>query len=177
MDSYLYSAYDLACIIHNNNMDIKQYFDLLKEIYLYDNAFLETKYRHNRKQLETDVMDKLRYINDPVKYQAEKDEIEQDISEVSSNTKQYLFDREYSFYHNTFKTIRIRLLYMKNMGFVKIKYRKLLEEIGYKRRTANAIDYIHSCLWFYHITVTRKGNIPCDLKYTDLDETLIFRVI
>lgn len=77
----------------------------------------------------------------------------------------------------TFKELRLRILYINKNGYARMKLRTLLSSLGYKRRSKSVIDYINSCLSFYHISTYAKNNFPCDITEIGLDEMVIFKII
>ena len=58
-----------------------------------------------------------------------------------------------------------------------MKLRTLLNKLGYKKRSAMIINYIIDCLLFYHISVSLKSNVKCDIEQVNLDKLLTFRII
>ena len=66
MKDLLYTPYELAIIIYNNNLENEQYIEMLKDFHTYDKSFIQLQYRHDAKAFILAVMDKLEYINDPV---------------------------------------------------------------------------------------------------------------
>lgn len=178
MKHYLYSPYELAVIVQYHGMDIVQATSFLEQIYHYDNPFIQKSYRGNQKKFILDVMEQMNYINNQEQFDLEKASIEQDLNDfgiLNQNTDD--FNTENTSYHLIFKELRLRILYINKQGYAKIKLRNLLAEFGYKRRSSSIINYILDCMFFYHISVSLRGNVNCDLNEIDLDETIVFRVI
>lgn len=178
MKHYLYSPYELAVIIQYHGMDIVRATAFLEQIYQYDNPFIQKSYRHNQKRFILDVMEQMNYINNQEQFELEKSSIEQDLNDFGilyHNPDDS--DTENMSYHLIFKELRLRILYVNKQGYAKMKLRNLLAEFGYKRRSSNIINYILDCMFFYHISVSLRGNVPCNPEEIDLDETLVFRVI
>ena len=177
MKSYLYTPFELALIIQHHALDCNKYMDLLHSIYQNDKSFLLPEYRNNQKKLFLDVMDNLNYINNTENYLSEIEAIEKD-SEVLGLVNNYSGDNlRDSFNHLIFKELRIRILYINTRGFACLKLRTLLSELGYKRRSPHIIQYIIDCLNFYHISVSLRGNISCDIKSVLIDDTIVFRIV
>ncbi len=177
MKSYLYTPFELALIIQHHALDCNKYMDLLHNIYQNDKSFLLPEYRNNQKKLFLDVMDNLNYINNTENYLSEIEAIEKD-SEALGLVNNYSGDNlRDSFNHLIFKELRIRILYINTRGFACLKLRTLLSEFGYKRRSPYIIQYIIDCLNFYHISVSLRGNVPCDIKSVSIDDTIVFRTV
>lgn len=178
MKKYLYSPYDLAVIIQHHGMDIVQATSFLEQIYQYDNPFIEMKYRHHQKQFILDVMEQMNYINNQEQFELEKASIEQDLDDFGIlGMKPHDSDNQNTSYHIVFKELRLRILYINKQGYAKMKLHNLLAEFGYKRRSPNILNYILDCMFFYHISFSLRGNVPCNLNEIGLDEMLVFRVI
>lgn len=178
MKKYLYSPYELAVIIQYHGMDIVKAAAFLEQIYQYENPFIEEKYRHHQKQFILDVMEQMNYMNNQEQFELEKTSIEQDMNDFGIlGMKPCDSDDENTSYHIVFKELRLRILYINKQGYAKMKLRNLLAEFGYQRRSPNIINYISDCMFFYHISVSLRGNAPCNLNNIGLDEMLVFRVV
>lgn len=177
MNSYLYTPYELALIIQYHQMTCDQYIGLLQNIHRYDNIYVQPEYRSNQKKFILAVMDKLNYISDPETYLSEQSDVEKDMKDYGLINNSKTDDTEHTFSHLIFKELRIRILYINQKGFSKMKLRTLLSELGYKRRSSSVIGYIYDCLLFYHIETTLKGNVPCSVAEIDIDDIVIFRTL
>lgn len=177
MNSYLYTPYELALIIQYHQMTCDQYIELLQNIHRYDNIYVQPEYRSNQKKFILAVMDKLNYISDPETYFSEQSDVEKDMKDYGLINNSKTDDTEHTFSHLIFKELRIRILYINQKGFSKMKLRTLLSELGYKRRSSSVIGYIYDCLLFYHIETTLKGNVPCSVAEIDIDDIVIFRTL
>mgnify|MGYP004485370941 CR=1 FL=1 len=177
MNSYLYTPYELALIIQYHQMTCDQYIELLQNIHRYDNIYVQPEYRSNQKKFILAVMDKLNYISDPETYLSEQSDVEKDMKDYGLINNSKTDDTEHTFSHLIFKELRIRILYINQKGFSKMKLRTLLSELGYKRRSSSVIGYIYDCLLFYHIETTLKGNVPCSVAEIDIDDIVIFRTL
>ncbi|MGN0606317.1 MAG: hypothetical protein ACI4JM_07325 [Oscillospiraceae bacterium] len=177
MEYYLYSPYELALIIQFYGMDIVTAIQLLNDIFKYDNAFIYSEYRSNQKKFVLDVMAQINSINNHEQFENEKYYIEKDMEQLGLLNGSENNEEESMLHHLIFKELRIRILYVNQKKFAKMKLRTLLSELGYKRRSQNNIAYIRECMLFYHIDVFLKGNVYCDIENVDIDDMLVFRVI
>ena len=73
--------------------------------------------------------------------------------------------------------MRLRILYGSGQTYARIKLRTLLAKYGYKRRTKSLMEYIHDCMIFYHLDVTKRGGFAVDIESCNLDTMLIFRTV
>lgn len=177
MENYLYSTYEIAWIVQLHGIDIVCMTELLQQIYYYDNAFIKSEYRHNQKKFFLDVMDSLNYINAHEQFNIEKTAIDQDMADFGLLNIIPNDDSNEKIAHLIFKELRMRIQYINNRGYARMKLRTLLSELGYKKRSPNVINYIIDCLLFYHISVSLRDNVPCDIEKIGLDEMITFRII
>lgn len=174
MESYLYSPYELAIIIQFHDMNNAEYVKLLRGIFHRDNLFLQPEYRSSEKKLILSVMNQLNYLNDHEAYLSEQAMIEQDMKALG--LPNHSREDERSFSHLIFKELRIRILFINKRCCARMKLRTLLSVLGYKRRSANVLNYVFGCLLFYHIAALRD-NEPCDIRTIGLDEMITFRTV
>lgn len=176
MKSYLYTPYELAQIIYNNNFGIEEYIELLGALHAYDNAFILPEYREDIKKFILAVMDKLEYITSPAEYFSEQLECEKDSEQFGIIGKKES-EEDYQNSHFYFKELKIKIKYINSNGLAKKKFSTLLSDFGYKNRGPKIVNYINSCLYFYHIEPSLKGGIPCCIDKVDKDDIIIFRTI
>lgn len=178
MEKFLYTPYELALIIRFYNMDIVTSVEFLEKIFKYDNAFIEIKYRHVQKKFMLAVMDMLNYLSNQEQFELETIAINQDINDLGlKNNIQNNFSSALNVNNIIFKEIRLKIQYINKNGYTKMKLRTLLNKLGYKKRSAMIINYILDCLLFYHISVSLKSNVKCDIEQVNLDKLLTFRII
>lgn len=177
MDYYLYSPYELALIIQYYGMDIVSAAEFLNTVFHCDNTYIMQEYRSNQKNFVLAVMDQMNYINNQEQFESERNDIAKDLEEFGLMNGSENNDDYAMVHHLIFKELRLRILYINQKKFAKMKLRTLLSELGYKRRSPKNINYITDCLLFYHISVSLKGNVYCDINAVGLDDTLVFRVI
>lgn len=151
--------------------------EFLNNIFKYDNAFIEIKYRHEQKQFMLDVMECVNYINNQKQFDMEANALNKDMEDFGLQNE-ILNDKEIlNVYHLVFKELRLKILYINTNGYTKMKMRTLISRLGYKKRSPQLVNYIYDCLLFYHISVTLKENVDCDIESVELDRQVIFRVI
>ena len=57
-----------------------------------------------------------------------------------------------------------------------MKFKKLLNYYGRKKRSVSFIDYIEKCMTFYHIEATLAHGGYCDLKKVHPEDMITFRL-
>ncbi|WP_302494078.1 hypothetical protein [uncultured Ruminococcus sp.] len=75
-----------------------------------------------------------------------------------------------------FKSLRIRIIFDNKKGYVRIKFRTLLRQYGYRRRSERLVDYINTCIDFYRLKPYLHGGVECDIRTVDIDEMIIFKL-
>lgn len=90
---------------------------------------------------------------------------------------QYTEENEYHDLRSYFMELRLRMIFLDNQDFVRMKLRTLLRVHGYKRRTAKLNIYLKQCMYFYHIETYVRGRERCDIEEIGLDDMITFRVL
>ena len=73
--------------------------------------------------------------------------------------------------------LRLRIIFLDNQEFVRMKLRTLMRDHGYKRRTSKLNTYLKMCMYFYHIETYIRGGERCNIEEIDLDDMITFRVL
>ena len=173
----LYDSFDLACIIHSQNMGIKTASIMLKEIWKQDNNYLIPYYRTNLRELYLDVQYWTDYLCDKPMIDKELPSIQKDFRSFGREVEESAFVTDYFDIDLFFKMKRIQILYLDGQDYVRMKLRTLLKAYGYKRRTQELLKYFRECLMFYHMQTYLRGKEECDIGEISLDEMIIIRVI
>lgn len=176
MQELLYSAFDIAYVIAYNDMGAKKAADFINWLWQEEVPFLNLQYRCDKYKFVTDVYYWSDYLSDKVAIDLEFPAIKKDLETIGSSKNIELFASANFDVDLFFKVLRLRILYINEKNYVKMKLRSLLREYGYKRRSASFVQYIHDCLMFYHIQTYLKGGIICDICDINIDETIVFRV-
>ena len=177
MKEYLYTPFELAAIISAYELTVEEYTILLQDFHHYQNNCILPEYRQDRKKFLLAVMDKLELISDPHAYLSNRTDVAKDMDDIGLKDSTPINKKDLECFHLFFKELNIKIRYINKKRFARMKMRTLLSELGYKKRSSSVMEYITKCLYFYHIEVTIKGGLPCNLKECSLDETLIFRML
>ena len=171
MNELFFTAFDVACII--NNFDLTENFsaELIRKLWQDDNKFLVQKYQNNYRQWFLDIRYWSDYLYDKVTFDKEFPAIQGDFEFLKAEnfiTDNFNIDL-------FFKTLRVKILYLGEKKYSRMKLRTLLSEYGYKRRSKEFISYIKKCLAFYKIQTSFHGKI-CDIAEIDLDDMITFKI-
>lgn len=175
MKSYLYSPYELARMILQHQMDIIRATEFLHQVHQHDRPFIEACYRQDEKKFMLDVMNQMDDIQYRKQLNTEKKAIEQDFRDLGLTGEES--DSPDVTYHYAFKELRLRIVYIQQKNYVRLKMRNFMKALNHKRRSESILHYIFNCLFFYHISVSLSGNTPCDLREVAMDDILIFKII
>ena len=173
MKDFLFSALDIACIIDNLDLSERRANELINRIWNEDRSFLLANYRNNYRQWILDVRYWSHYLYNKVTFDEEFPAI---LSDCNDSLDDRLFIENDFNFDLFFKSIRIRILYIGEKNYVRMKLRTLLSNYGYKRRSKEFINYVKNRLMFYHIQTSFHGEI-CDVSEISLDDMITFRVI
>jgi len=178
VEDFLYTPYELALIIYFYRMNSVDSVVFLENIFKFDNAFIESKYRHEQKKFMLDVMNMMNYLSNQEQFALETNAINQDMNDfgLKNNIQNNSFS-ELNVHNMIFKEMRLKIQYINKNGYTKMKLRTLINKLGYKKRSPVIINYILDCLLFYHISVSLKNNVQCDIAQENLDKLLTFRII
>lgn len=172
-----YTPIDIATILYNMNLGIKEESIMLDKIWKEDGRFFMYDYKTNQRRLILDVMYHMHYFEDKPILDKEFPYIQQDLIDVNKCLYEEDFISENVNIDLFFKNMRIQILYGGGNDYSKIKLRNLLKQYGYKKRNPKLVEHIKRCIKFYNLDVTLKGGEKCDIETVPLDEVLIFRAM
>ena len=176
MIELLYDEKTLARIIIERDMSAKQAHQFLREIWEYDKEYLYLDYRFNKKKFMLDVMDEVNYWENKVVWDKEITAVNRDLEAIGSECR-YFSEDDYYDIRSYFMEMRLRIIFLDNQNFIRMKLRTLLRDHGYKRRTAGLNEYLKRCVYFYHIEIFVRGGEKCDIGNISLDDMVTFRVL
>lgn len=176
MKELLYDEKTLARIIIERDMSAKQSRHFLSDIWEYDNEYLYLDYRFNKKKFILDVMDEVNYWENKVVLDKEITAVNRDLEAIGSECR-YISEEDYNDLRSYFMELRLRMIFLDNQDYVRMKLRTLLHAHGYKRRTSDLMAYLKQCMYFYHIETYVRGGELCDIEKITLDDMITFRVL
>lgn len=171
-----YDAFDLACIIHSQDIGAMTAGDLISKFWKRDNLYLHPFYRANLRDLYTDIFYWNDYLCDKAVIDREFPSIQKDFMSFGKKVYEDAFITDAFDIDLFFKLKRFQILYMDGQDYIRLKIRTLLRAYGYQRRTQELIRYFRECLMFYHMQTYLRGE-ECDIGENGLDEMITIRVI
>lgn len=177
MRDLLYSALDLAAIISSMELGCQEESRIIDLIWAGEKFFFADQYRMDKHKFILDIHYWMHYFYEKPILDREFPAIQKDLAygKYTVNKEQYI--SEYTDLDLFFKSVRIRILYGKGNNYVRIKFRSLLTQYGYQRRSQLILQHINRCLLFYHLEATLRGGAACDMETCGLDKMITFRVI
>lgn len=176
MRSFLYSPGYLAEIIYDLDLSDRIVNNLLVQIWETEKCFLFVEHQKNKKKFIRDVMDETNYLFHCADIDAESNVVNRDLAAIGADELEY-DEEDFNYINKMFIEMRLKMLFIGNQDYTRIKFKTLLECYGYKRRTAALLTYINKCLYFYHIETYLRDNIPCNIEDVKLDDIITFRVL
>ena len=177
MRALLYSALDLAAIINSMDLTCREESHIIDLIWEGEKSFFAEKYRRDKRKFILDIRYWMHYFYEKSILNQEFPAIQKDLAygKHTVNMEEYISD--YSDLDLFFKSVRIRILYGKGNGYVRIKLRSLLTQYGYQRHSSLLLQHINRCMLFYHLEASLCGGTPCDIETCGLNKMLTFRVV
>lgn len=172
-----YSSFDIACMIHSQDIGTKTASIILENIWKQDKLFLLPCYREDLRKLYLDVYYWTDYLCDKPTIDGEFPSVQRDFEAFGRELADAAFITEHFDIDLFFKMKRLQILYLEGQDYVRMKLRTLLKVYGYKRRTQELLRYFRECLMFYHMQTYLRGREECDIGEIGLDEMIIIRVI
>ena len=139
---------DVACIIDNFNLSSKNSAELIQKLWNEDKIFLQPQYRQNYKKFFLDVRYCSGYIYDKMTFDEEFPAIQKDCGDLLNDEN---FVTDYFNRDLFFKSLRIKILYIGEKNYTRMKLRTILSAYGYKKRSSKFIQYVKNCLQFYRV--------------------------
>ena len=177
MTELYYNAYSVAYFVVSQEMGSKTQMAFLENLYEDEKGFILPYYKWNKKAFFSDVLYFEDYLIDREKLDKEFPVIKKDIT---ASGRQFDIAEKMSDYPDInlfFMIMRLRLLYVSDQGYTRMKLRTLLKHYGYKRRSVAITKHIQDCLSFYRIKSYLRGGQECDVKEISLDDMITFRII
>ncbi len=176
MDELYYNAYSLAMFAVSHEMGSRKIMELLESVYVRERGFLHPYYLNDKKMFFSDVLYWMEYLIDKEKLDAEFPVVEKDFKATGKVFIEENLMSDYPDIDIFFMFMRLRILYVDNQNYERMKLRTLLRNYGYKKRSPAIVDHINRCLIFYHIQPYLRDYEQCDIGKVDIDDMITFRV-
>jgi hypothetical protein len=170
--NYLFMPIDIAVYFVISNFPVSEEKRILESLWNGHNSTISPEYRTNKKLFRNSI------YNDLAEYDCTDDELDELNLLMQDMDYRYFDDssKEQSIIEGFFKIIKLQLTYTPNMEYRKIKLRTLIARFGYKRRSANLIDYIDDALKSLGLVTYLRGYVPCNITEIKLDDMVIIRL-
>lgn len=176
MEELRYSAFDVACIVDSLDLGARHAAEIKKKIWKQDKAFILPEYVHNYKKWLYDIQYWSDYLYDKVSLDAEFPAVKQDLISQGLSIDEADFMTENFDIDLFFKSMRIKLLYVKKGGYMRMKLKTLIYKYGYRRRSTNITSYLKNRLDYYQIGTYTRGKKECDIKNISIYDMITFRI-
>lgn len=174
MNKYLYNPKDIAIFFEYSDFKLSDENKIKEDIWENRESLLAPQYRKDKNKFINEIS-KYMVILSLKKYKKELDEINKIFKELGSEYEMTLLEEEEYYVEAFFKFIKLRLIYIENCKFVRLKLRTLLRNFGYKRRSENLVNNIKRTMRELNLNCFIKDYKICDINEVDLDDTLIIR--
>lgn len=171
--NYLYTAQDIAVFILASNLRQSDERSVIREIWENDKPFITPIYQQ-------DFLLFRRHINLELSKLAGALSDIDELNILMRDTEHAFFVdgsiNEQGIVESYFKIIKLGLIYIEGKEYRKIKLRRLLKKFGYKRRSAQLLEYIQRTLAVLGLKTYLKGYVPCDIAEIDIDDMVMIRL-
>ena len=175
MSKYLYTPKDIAIFFNYSDFRKSDEKIVREDLWENRNMVLEPKYRKDKKKFINEIS-KYMVILSLKEYKKELEEINIIFEELGSEYEMNLLEREEYYVEAFFRFIKLRLTYIENCSFIKIKLRTLLRNFGYKRRSENIVENIKRTMKSLRLECYLRDYQLCDINEIDIDDTIIIRL-
>lgn len=176
MENLYYSPFDLAVIISSMNFGLQKENELINFIWEYEQDFIKPEYRNSKRKFVLNIYYWTNYLNNKADIDLEFPAVKNDMISVGAEIAENQYISNFSNLDLFFKNLRIRIIFDNKKGYVRIKFRTLLRQYGYQRRSERLVDYINTCIGFYRLKPYLRGGVECDIRTVDIDEMIIFKL-
>jgi len=174
MYKIFYTPSDIAYIINKYSLDIVDASELISNIFKKDHTYISGKYRFSQKVFAIDIMDNVNYLNNRELYKDEICAIQKDFEDlgIENHMPDY---KDPNYIYLFFKELRIKLLFLSEKPYTRMKLRTLLASLGYYKPSNIIMKYIREALEFYRISATLRGGTVCNINKIDIDEMITLK--
>ncbi|KAF1084006.1 hypothetical protein SPSYN_02918 [Sporotomaculum syntrophicum] len=170
---YFYTPNDLAVYFIMSDLTVSDERKVINELWEQQNATIWPKYRTSKAHFKHSIYNELN------KYDITYDELDELNILLQDLDASYNIDgtiNEQGVIESFFKIIKLQLTYTPNKGYRKIKFRNLIGVFGYRRRSAQLVEYIEKTLRNLGLVANLRGFAPCNITEIKLDDTIIIRL-
>lgn len=159
-----YTALDLAVLLSLRDLGVREEAALLEKIWTEEQSFLAPELVASKRTFLLDVAYWALYLREKPCIDREFPMIQQDAVDCGANLSKDAFLSDFSNLDLYFKGVRFRLRFFSDSGYIRIKFRTLLKEYGYRRRSVKLLEHMEQCMAFYQLQPYLRGGQPCQLS-------------
>ena len=148
---------------------------VFNQIWLNRETMIAYAYRKDKLYLKKKIDDVL-YSLDETDYENEYEDIKYMLQGIGIEYMAEEIRDEYSAAESFFKLTKLQLTFTTDTPVVRRKLRKLLMNLGYKRRSPQLVDRMKKSCFALGISTFVRGGIKCDIGKVDIDEWISFRL-
>ena len=170
---YLYTPHDIAVFFVASDLTVSYERSVLHNIWINEKDSIPSKFRKDEMYFRRMVyfeLSKLTGFLDDV------DELNLLMRDTDHAINIDGTINEQGITESYFKIIKLKLTYLPNKEFCKIKLRRLLKVFGYKRRSAHLVNGIQRTLRALKLKTYLRGYVPCDIAKIDIDDVIMIRL-
>lgn len=175
MSKYLYTPKDIAVFFDYSDFRKSDEKMVREDLWENRNIVLDSKYRKDKKKFISEIS-KYMVILSLKEHKKELEEINIIFEELGSEYEMNLLEREDYYVEVFFIFIKLRLTYIENCNFIKIKLRTLLRNLGYKRRSENIVNNIKRTMKALRLESYLRDHQICDINEIGIDDAVIIRL-
>ncbi len=172
-----YDSYSVAYFIVSQEIGTKTQMDFLEKLYEQGYEYLHPVYRGNKKNFISDVMYWTNYLIDKETLDIEYPIVAKHFWAIGRQFIRKDMMSDFPKIDMFFMILRIRILYLEERHYVRIKLKTLLNKCGYKKRSEAITSRIRDCMMFYHIQPYLRDDEECDIRDINLGDMITFRVL
>lgn len=172
---FCYTPYNLAVVINNRQMGIKEASDFLTWVFDNDKNYVQVAYRYDYQKLSIATMQYSDYLCNKRDTKAERSAIAKDYRDAGIRTSVNEFFFAEVDPHHFLKSLRLRILYFNKNHQARTTLRQMLKHYGYRRRSHQIIEEIEDYLDALDLVIVENAQ-EIDLFKVKLDDRLVFEV-
>lgn len=174
MSKYLYSPLDIALFFNYCDFTLSEEKIIKDELWENRNILLEPIYRKDKYKFINKINLYMEMLDED--YSNEFETINRVLREFGSKNELGEIDYDDNYIESYFRFVKLRLTYVYGCDYVRLKFRTLLKEFGYKRRTKEIVNSIKRSMKNLKLECHLKGYEPCDVGDTKLDHMIMIRL-
>jgi hypothetical protein len=176
---YLYTPYDVAVFFLTADFKQSKERTVLRDLWENEKDSIAAFYREDEKLWRKHVYNELSKIDGSL-CDADMDELDLLLQDTghswSMRDEADVSIEEQGVIESYFKIVRLNLTYVDGKNYHKIKLRRLLQQFGYQRRSAQLVQYMEETLRELSLTTYLGGKRFCRVSEVKIDDMVMIRL-